>query len=454
MNDSKKAVILGAGLVGSLWAIFLARRGYGVTVFERRSDMRKAGYIGGRSINLALSHRGWKAIEKAGIAEDIRRVAIPMSGRMIHGLDGQLRFQPYGKTDEAIYSVSRGGLNLALIDIAERMGQVEFCFDSRCADVQLEQGTLVIENSSTGRRETLESPLVFGADGAFSVLRGALQKTDLFNYSQQYLDFGYKELHIPPLPGGGFRMEPHALHIWPRKNFMLIALPNTDGSFTCTLFLPFRGDDGFDRLQTDAAIEAFFHQYFPDAVPLLSHLLSDFRNNPTSSLVTVKCHPWHYRHRFLLLGDAAHAIVPFFGQGMNAGFEDCTLLDALLEQKGDDWPGIIDAFDRERYIDTHAIAELAVRNFTEMRDLVADPAFQLRQKIAAHLHEKYPDRFVPLYSMVTFSHIPYHIALRESSRQDALFDRLLRLPGIEDNWQENTEVERIFREWAAQEGRT
>lgn len=452
MESSKQALILGGGLVGSLWAIFMARRGYDITVFERRSDMRKAGYVGGRSINLALSHRGWKAISNAGIGEEIRKVAIPMSGRMIHSLDGQLRFQPYGKADEAIYSVSRGGLNQALIEIAESKGKVRFEFDSRCAAVDLEKGNITIENTATGVQQVHEAPLIFGADGAFSVLRGALQKTDMFNYSQQYLDYGYKELTIPALEGGGFRMEKNALHIWPRKNFMLIALPNIDGSFTCTLFLPFKGEDGVEHLQTDEQVMEYFVTYFPDAVPMMPDLLEDFRNNPTSSLVTVKCHPWHYDHRFLLIGDAAHAIVPFFGQGMNAGFEDCTILDNLIEQQGEDWEYVIDSFDRQRYVDTNAIAELAVRNFTEMRDLVADPAFQLRQKIAARLHEKYPEQFTPLYSMVTFSHLPYHIALRESGHQDNLFERILRIPGIEDNWQEDPEVDRVFLEWSQEQG--
>lgn len=452
MEKPKQALILGGGLVGSLWAIFLGQRGYDITVFERRSDMRKAGYVGGRSINLALSHRGWKAISNAGIEDEIRQVAIPMSGRMIHGMDGQVRFQPYGKADEAIYSVSRGGLNQALIDIAEKKGNVQFKFDSRCSAVDLDGGKITIEDTTTGKQQEYESSLIFGADGAFSVLRGAMQKTDMFNYSQQYLDYGYKELTIPALEGGGFRLEKNALHIWPRKNFMLIALPNIDGSFTCTLFLPFKGEDGVDKLQTDEQVMAYFRTWFPDVIPMMPDLLEDFHKNPTSSLVTVKCHPWHYDHRFVLIGDAAHAIVPFFGQGMNAGFEDCTILDNLMTQQGEDWEHIIDAFDQQRYTDTNAIAELAVRNFTEMRDLVADPAFLLRQKIAAHLHEKYPEQFTPLYSMVTFSHIPYHIALREAAHQNNLFERILQIPGIEDNWQENPAVDQVFLAWLSEHG--
>lgn len=445
---NETAIIVGAGLVGSLWAVFLARRGYQVKVFERRSDMRQAGYYGGKSINLAMSERGWKAIDQAGIREKLEKVAIPMPGRMIHNLSGEVVFQPYGKEGEAIYSVSRGGLNLELLHIAGAFPNVEFYFEHRCVEVDLNNPVITFEDMKTGEVKTLDAPLIFGTDGAFSAVRYALQRTDRFNYRQFYLDHGYKELTIPPNEDGTHRMDPDALHIWPRGNHMLIALPNADGSFTCTMFLPFEGPVSFEHLTNDAEVMAFFEKYFPDAIPLMPTLLHDFWANPTSSLVTVQCSPWQWQGRILLLGDAAHAIVPFYGQGMNAGFEDCTILDAMLDEMGGDWSKTIPAFAKTRVPDGHAIAELAQRNFIEMRDLVADPKFLLRKKITADLHAKFPQDFLPVYSMVTFSNTPYHVAMQEDDAQNALFKEILAIPDVENKWN-GPEVERVFREWLA-----
>jgi len=443
------AIIVGAGLVGSLWAVFLARRGYAVKVFERRGDMRAAEYSGGRSINLAMSERGWKAIEKAGIREKIEKVALPMPGRMMHSVAGELTFQPYGKAGEAIYSVSRGGLNLELLNIASTFPNVEFFFEHRCVDVDLQQPTITFEDQRTGEQKTHTSKLIFGADGAFSAVRSVLQRTDRFNYSQFYLEHGYKELSIPPLENGQHRLDPKALHIWPRGNHMVIALPNADGSFTCTLFLPFEGEVSFEKIKTDADVLAFFQQFFPDAIPLMPTLVQDFWANPTASLVTVHCSPWQWDGRILLLGDASHAIVPFYGQGMNAGFEDCTILDEMLDEMGGDWDKTIRAFAEKRVSDGNAIAELAQRNFIEMRDLVANPAFLLRKKIAAHLHAKFPNEFLPVYSMVTFSNTPYHVALQEDDAQNQLFKQILALPNIENIWN-GPEVEAVFKNWLKQ----
>ena len=444
-STQKKAIVVGAGLVGSLWTVFLARRGYEVDVYERRPDMRTAGYSGGRSINLAMSERGWKAVEKAGIREKIEKVAIPMPGRMMHSVSGELTFQPYGKAGEAIYSVSRGGLNLELLNIAGAFPKVRFFFDHRCADVDLEQPRITFEDLKTNTLKTVDAPLIFAADGAFSAVRYAIQKTDRFDYTQFYLEHGYKELSIPPGPDGRHRLDPSALHIWPRGNFMLIALPNADGSFTCTLFLPFEGETSFEKLTDTAAVTAFFQRYFSDAVPHMPTLLEDFRTNPTSSLITVKCAPWQWQNRILLIGDAAHAIVPFYGQGMNAGFEDCTILDAMHDELGGDWSQIIPQFARQRKADGDAIAELAQRNFIEMRDLVADPKFLLRKKIAARLHERHPD-FLPVYSMVTFSNTPYHVALREDDEQNSLFRQILSLENVENEW-DGDAVEQTFTRW-------
>jgi len=443
---NESAIIVGAGLVGSLWAVFLARRGYTVKVFERRSDMRAAGYTGGKSINLAMSERGWKAIEQAGIRDKIEKVAIPMPGRMMHNIAGELTFQPYGKEGEAIYSVSRGGLNLELLNIADSFPNVEFLFDHRCVEVDLNNPVITFEDMKTGEVKSLESPLIFAADGAFSAVRHTLQRTDRFNYRQFYLDHGYKELTIPPFENGSHRMHPGALHIWPRGNHMVIALPNADGSFTCTLFLPFEGEVSFEKLKNDADVLAFFQKYYADAVPLMPTLLRDFWANPTASLVTVNCAPWQWQGRILLLGDAAHAIVPFYGQGMNAGFEDCTILDAMLDEMGGDWSKTIPEFAKSRVQDGNAIAELAQRNFVEMRDLVSDPKFLLRKKIAADLHAKFPQEFLPVYSMVTFSNTPYHIALQEDDAQNELFREILNLEQVESAWN-GPAVEQVFRHW-------
>lgn len=443
---NESAIIVGAGLVGSLWAVFLARRGYTVKVFERRSDMRAAGYTGGKSINLAMSERGWKAIEQAGIRDKIEKVAIPMPGRMMHNIAGELTFQPYGKEGEAIYSVSRGGLNLELLNIADSFPNVEFFFDHRCVEVDLNNPVITFEDMKTGEVKSLESPLIFAADGAFSAVRHTLQRTDRFNYRQFYLDHGYKELTIPPFENGSHRMHPGALHIWPRGNHMVIALPNADGSFTCTLFLPFEGEVSFEKLKNDADVLAFFQKYYADAVPLMPTLLRDFWANPTASLVTVNCAPWQWQGRILLLGDAAHAIVPFYGQGMNAGFEDCTILDAMLDEMGGDWSKTIPEFAKSRVQDGNAIAELAQRNFVEMRDLVSDPKFLLRKKIAADLHAKFPQEFLPVYSMVTFSNTPYHIALQEDDAQNELFREILNLEQVESAWN-GPAVEQVFRHW-------
>ncbi len=446
MNKEKKTLVVGAGLVGALWAVFLAKRGYNVSVYEQRGDMRQAGYSGGRSINLAMSDRGWKAVEKAGIKEKLASVAIPMYGRMMHPVSGELVFQPYGKENQAIYSVSRGGLNLELLNIAASFPNVELHFDQKCRRFEPSEGAVWFEGPDRQVKK-VEAPIIFGVDGAFSAIRNSLQRLPRFNYSQSYLDYGYKELSIPPNEDGSHRLEKNALHIWPRGQFMLIGLPNIDGSFTCTLFLPFEGSQAaFDHLNSDEAVLAFFQQYFPDAIPLMPTLLDDFRRNPAAALVTVRCNPWHYQDKVLLLGDAAHAIVPFFGQGMNAGFEDCTILDALIDTFEGDWERINSTFSNSRISDGNAIAELALRNFIEMRDLVADPKFLLRQKIAARLHEKHSS-FLPTYSMVTFSNIPYSQALQAADAQNVLFERILALPDIEQNWETNEQIEGVFRKW-------
>lgn len=450
-TTQKKAVIVGAGLVGALWSVILAKRGYEVDVYEQRHDFRKAGYIGGRSINLALSERGWKAVEIAGIRPQIEAVAIPMPGRMMHGLDGSLTFQPYGEEGQSIYSVSRGGLNIELVRIADEHERVRFHFNQRCMGVDLAENTIRFEDTETGVKYAVENALVFGTDGAFSAVRSSLMRMPRFNFSQQYLGHGYKELCIPPNADGSHRMNPGALHIWPRGQFMLIALPNMDGSFTCTLFLPFEGEESFENLQDEPQTLAFFQKYFPDVIPLMPSLSTDFFENPTSALATIRCTPWHFQHRVLLIGDACHAIVPFFGQGMNAGFEDCTILEGLMEEHDEDWDAIIETFNTNRPADTNAIADLALGNFIEMRDKVADPRFLLWKRIEKHLHERFPKDFQSVYSMVSFSHVPYRQALAAVSEQEVLFERMLAIENLEENWN-GPQVDAVFMDWLKERG--
>ncbi len=439
----KDITIIGAGLVGSLLSIYLSKRGYKVKLFERRGDMRKEKMIAGRSINLALSDRGLLALEKVGLAGEIRKISIPMHGRFIHNPDRTTAFQRYGKEGQYINSVSRATLNMRLMDLAEQQG-VEIFFDHKCHTIDWKKNSISFELSDS-RLTTHDSRLIFGSDGAFSAARLQHQlQHDQFNYSQYYIDCGYKELTIPPTAAGDFAMEVNALHIWPRKNYMLIALPNLDKTFTCTLFFPFEGEASFKKLTTKESVKDFFERTFPDAVPLMPDYINEFFTNPASSLVTIKCFPWIREDKFALIGDAAHAIVPFFGQGMNCGFEDCRILDELIEKNGDDWHTTLQEYQALRKPDGDAIADLAINNFTEMREKTADPKFLLQKKIEARLHDKFPDQWIPAYSQVTFSpHIRYSEALRRGQLQEAVMQEVMNIPGIEEKW-ESAEIEKMI----------
>ena len=426
------ASVVGAGLVGSLLAIYLSRRGYKVQVYDRRSDLRTAKIYAGRSINLALSERGWRGLQGVGIEPDVRKIGIPMYGRIMHSLDGSLSYQPYGTENQAIYSVSRGVLNLKLLELADENPNVQFFFDEKCLDVNFEKTELSLENKHTQVQTQVKSDLIFGADGAYSQVRQAMQIQPRFDFSQHYLAHGYKELNIPALPNGAFALEQNALHIWGRKNFMLIALPNLDGSFTCTLFFPFEGEVSFESLKTEAEVTTFFDTYLPDFTSLAPDCVAQFMQNPTASLVTMQCYPWKNGNT-VLIGDAAHAIVPFYGQGMNSGFEDCTILDQILDTETD-WQKILSQFEASRKPNADAIAALAQYNFIEMRDLTSDPQFILRKKIEAKIHKLYPEIWLPLYTMVTFSHIPYAETVRISKIQDVFMQEILAMPNIENDW--------------------
>ena len=421
--ESERITLVGAGLVGSLLALDFARRGYTVEVLERRPDMRRETISAGRSINLACSVRGFHALKQAGLEAEVLKHAVPMRGRMIHSPTGELTFQAYGKDDsQAIYSVSRGGLNRLLMTAAEATGKVKIRFKARVSAVDLEKRELTLED---GSRETYTR--LIGTDGSASAVREAIAtRAPGFKQTQEELDYGYKELTIPPGPGGSFLLEKNALHIWPRGKFMLIALPNEEGSFTCTLFLPHTGAEyAFDRLKTPAEVRAFFETHFADALALIPDLEQTYFANPTGHMVTVKAFPWRHRDSALLLGDAAHAIVPFFGQGMNCGFEDCTVLGEWLDQ-GTHWEQVFTEVERARKPNSDAIADLAVENFVEMRDKVADPHFLLMKEVEKRLLKELPGEFASRYSLVTFSRTPYALAREIGRVADGILEELCR----------------------------
>lgn len=451
MQEKKNMIICGAGLVGSLLAIYLAKRGHAVRLFERRPDMRTSTIQAGRSINLALSDRGFLALEKVGIADEIRKIAIPMHGRQIHNADGTETFQPYGAEGQFINSVSRGELNKRLMDLAEQKG-IQIFFHERCEKIDWKKNEITFIHEQTGVSRIEKADIIFGADGAFSASRLQHQlHADRFEYQQSYINCGYKELSIPPTTDNEFAMQINALHIWPRKEYMLIALPNTDKSFTCTLFFPFEGENSFAALKTKEQVKAFFDLHFSDAVALMPTLIEDFFANPTSSLVTIKCYPWVRGNSFALIGDAAHAMVPFFGQGMNCGFEDCRVLDALLEKYNDDWTKIFSTYQSLRKRDGDAIADLAVGNFIEMSAKTADPKFLLQKKIEARLHELYPSKWIPAYSLVTFSpDIRYSEAMRRGQFQEKIMQAIMQMPDIETKWDSEELQKLIMQQWEEQ----
>jgi kynurenine 3-monooxygenase len=427
MTEQQNILLVGAGLAGSLLATYLARRGFTVDVCERRADMRRTRMSAGRSINLALSARGIHALREVGLLDAIMDIAIPMRGRMIHGADGRTAFQPYGRdAAEVIYSVSRGELNRKLMDLAESHPAVRIRFNQRCEGMDFERRELHFTDEETGFSYTREAGTVIAADGAGSPIRQSMERRAGVSVSQEFLAHGYKELTIPAGERGAFLLEKHALHIWPRHSFMLIALPNIDGSFTCTLFLQHDGDPGFSSLGTPADARAFFAREFPDALELMPTLAEDFAANPVGALGTVRCYPWHVGGAAVLLGDACHAVVPFYGQGMNCAFEDCTVLDACLDECGPDWERVYEAYQQRRKVNADAIADLALENFIEMRDRVADPHFLLTKQVGLLLEERFPEYFIPKYSMVTFHRTPYVVAKRRGEIQQRILEELTR----------------------------
>ena len=431
MQNSQKIAVVGSGLVGSLLAIYLRKAGHEVHVYDRSPDIRKVQFSG-RSINLAMSNRGWKALDAVGIGGTIREIAIPMDKRAIHLVD-KLNFQNYGQEGESIYSISRGILNRKMIDLAEAEG-AHFFFEQKIWDVSLDDAILHSGETERGIWEDKKYDIVFGADGAFSRIRHRMQRQSMFDYSQEFLPIGYKELNIPANTDGTHKLDKNSFHIWPRGEYMLIALPNLDGSFTCTLFMPFEGENSFTSLKNIDSVVSFFEKNLPDTIDVIPKLAEDFFKNPTSTLVTMKCFPWTYKDKVALIGDASHAIVPFYGQGMNAGFEDITVLNEMIEKYGDDWEAIFSEYQKSRKPNADAIAELSYRNFIEMSSKTADENFLLQKKIEKLFSDRYPEKWIPLYSRVTFSDRPYTEALAIGDYQNEIMGEVLKMKDIDRIW--------------------
>ncbi|MBV1888232.1 MAG: FAD-dependent monooxygenase [Urechidicola sp.] len=442
MDNNDKILIIGAGLCGSLLALRLAQRGYQIDLRESRSDLRATDISAGRSINLAFSDRGIQALKMAGIVDKVFPLCIPMTGRMIHSIEGETFLSPYSAREgEYINSVSRGGLNGLLLDEVEKYDNVSLSFQNECTSVDLAENTATFYNRNSNAEEKISAVIIFGSDGSGSVLRKEmfLQRKILFSYSQQFLEHGYKELTIPAINNGDFRAYKNALHIWPRGKYMLIALPNLDGSFTVTLFLPHKATAySFEELNTDDKVKDFFNQQFPDAVELMPNLIEEYHKNPVGNLGTIKCSPWNYKGKTLLIGDAAHAVVPFYGQGMNASFEDVFVLDKFIDKHEGDWIKIFDEYEKQRKKDADAIGDLAVENFYEMRDHVSNPIFKKKREIELEFEKRFP--YYSKYSMVTFKEdMGYDKAMRIGNAQDKA---LLNL--IADKKIEGLELEELF----------
>ncbi len=423
MKQQRSVMVIGAGLCGSLLALRLAQRGYQVIVFESRPDGREVDISAGRSINLALSDRGFKALRLVGVEEEVRNICIPMYGRLIHDLAGNTFASNYsGREKEYINSVSRSALNAVLLTEAEKHDNVTIRFNTKCTSVDIEKSTAYFQCYQTNTEFSKEADVIFGTDGAGSALRKSyyLSKKFLFSYSQDFLTHGYKELEIPADKNGHHQISKDHLHIWPRGAYMLIALPNLDGSFTVTLFLGYKeGTYNFKELDTEEKIKAFFQKQFPDALALIPNIVEEFANNPTGVLGTVKCTPWYYKGNTLLMGDAAHAIVPFYGQGMNASFEDVLVLDSVLDSHEGNWEQLFKVYQEVRKKDVDAIADLAIENYYEMRDHVANPIFKEKRSLEMSLEKNFPSEYFSKYSMVTFNeNIGYHEAMVKGRAQD------------------------------------
>jgi len=449
MNKNDNILIIGAGLCGSLLALRLAQRGYQVEVFESRPDLRTTDISAGRSINLALSDRGFKALRLVGVEEKAREICIPMYGRLVHDIEGNEFASNYsGRAGEYINSISRGDLNGILLTEAEKHENVNIHFNKKCTSVDIENTIAHFKDYKSKEEFSIDAAIIFGTDGAGSVLRKSyyLEKKFLFSYSQNYLTHGYKELEIPADANGNHQISKDYLHIWPRGDYMLIALPNMNGSFTVTLFLGNdEGEYNFANLSSEEKIKSFFETQFPDVLKLIPNIADEFANNPTGALGTVKCSPWHYQNKTLLMGDAAHAVVPFYGQGMNAGFEDCTVLWSLMQKHNENWAIIFEEYQKNRKPDGDAVQDLSLHNYYVMRDYVADPAFLLQKKFERRIQELYPENYMPLYSQVSFSNIRYSDAWSKGMKQDGFIKKMIKKHGVSSEM-ESEKIDKIIHQ--------
>ena len=438
----KEITIVGAGLVGSLCALYMTKRGYKVNIFERRKDLRSEIITAGKSINLALSERGWTALKKVGVDKEVLKIAIPMYKRIMHDRHGNLTNQSYGNQNQAIYSVSRAQLNVLMMEMADKNG-AKLYFNEKCVDANLEDAIATFENTNTGKEQVVSADLLIGADGTFSAIRELMIKKHQHEYSYNQIDHDYKELLIPAGENGAHLLEKNALHIWPRGEFMLIALANLDGSFTCTLFAPKRGKNSFEGLNSREEVEKYFTSIFPDFISLVPDLYEQWIINPTSGLGIIKTYPWHIKGGAILIGDAAHATVPFYGQGMNAGFEDCRVLEELLEKHEDGFEACFKEYSKIRKPDGDGVQALSMHNFVVMRDKTADPSFLLQKEIEKKFANLYPDQWTPLYSMVSFTNISYSEAWKIGMKQEKLMQSIMSIPNIENIWESDEIMQKI-----------
>tara|TARA_B100000902_G_scaffold281354_1_gene267259 strand:+ start:116 stop:1450 length:1335 start_codon:yes stop_codon:yes gene_type:complete len=438
----KEITIVGAGLVGSLCSLYMTKRGYKVNVFERRKDLRSEIITAGKSINLALSKRGWTALEKAGIDKDVMKIAIPVYKRIMHDIKGRLTDQPYGNEGEAIYSVSRAKMNVLMMNLAEKNG-ADLYFNEKCIDVDFEQSIVAFENTESKKTQNIKSDFIIGADGAFSVIRKEMVSKYQHDYEYNEISHDYKELLIPAGNNNSYLLDKNALHIWPRGDFMLMALANLDGSFTCTLFAPKKGKNSFDGLNTKKEVENYFGDIFPDFSVLVPNLYEQWNSNPTSTLGIVRTCPWHVKDRSLLIGDAAHATVPFYGQGMNCGFEDCRILNEILDNYNDDLNISFNKYSELRKPNGDGVQDLSMQNFVVMRDKTADPMFLLQKRIEKKFSNLYPDKWIPLYSMVSFTNISYSKAWDIGMRQEKIMNEIMKIPNIDTIWDSEETMQKI-----------
>lgn len=440
---NKKMTIVGAGLVGSLCALYMTQRGYKVTIYERRKDLRSEIITAGKSINLALSKRGWTALKKVGVDKEVMKISIPMYKRIMHDEKGNLTEQPYGNEGEAIYSVSRAELNVLMMEMAEQNGATLY-FNEKCIDANLEEAIATFQNTNTSVNQNVSADILIGADGAFSAVRKHMVAKHNHEYNYNEIEHDYKELLIPAGENGTHLLDKNALHIWPRGEFMLIALANLDGSFTCTLFAPKKGNNSFEGLNTKEEVKNYFNTIFPDFTALVPNLYDQWNANPTSSLGIVRTYPWHISDSSLLIGDAAHATVPFYGQGMNAGFEDCRILDELLDKHKGNLKSCFSEYSTTRKPNGDGVQDLSMQNFIVMRDKTADPDFLLQKQIEKKFSNLYPEKWIPLYSMVSFTNISYYDAWKIGMKQEKIMEEIMKTPNVKKEWKSNKIMQKML----------